>query len=610
MKRSVAAITAYFAIMTPAFAQDGGALYSQRCASCHEGGQVARAPARDVIAALAPERIVAALETGTMRIQGETLTAEQRRAIAAYLSTTRPVPAAAANAPAGGPRCEGAGPVRATASDWRAWGMTPANDRFQPKPGFLAAQAFNLKLKWAFGFDGENAAAANPTIVGDRVLVGSGSGRVYALGLKDGCQHWMFKADGGVRAAIVVGDTEDGATVAYFGDVRAFVYSVDASTGALRWKKQIDTHRAARVTGSPVLYHGRLYVPVSSVEEGIGGQPTYECCTFRGSIVALDPATGDELWRTYMITEAPTPRAKNAKGAQLWGPSGAAVWSAPTVDAATKSLYVATGDAYSMPAAPTTDAIVALDLETGAIKWVSQATAGDAFTMACGTADTTNCPEKAGPDHDFGQSPILVTLANGKRIIVAGQKSGVVHGFDPDQRGKKLWSTTVGRGGELGGIEWGSASDGTNMYVPLSDITFKEPALRQRGGLNAEVGGGLFALRLTDGKQAWLSRPNGCGDKPSCSPALSAPAAAIPGAVFGGSIDGHFRAFATTDGHVLWDFDTARDFDTVNGVKARGGSIDVGGAAIANGVVVTTSGYGQWGGMRGNVLLVFSIDGR
>jgi polyvinyl alcohol dehydrogenase (cytochrome) len=601
---------AIVAMAAPAFAQDGGALYSQHCASCHEGGQIARAPARDIIAAFAPERIVAALETGTMRVQGETLTAEQRRAIATYLSTVRPVPAAAANADLAGPRCEGASPLRTTASDWRAWGVTPANDRFQPKPGFAAAQAANLKLKWAFGFDGENAAAANPTIAGDRVLVGSGSGRVYALGLKDGCQHWMYKADGGVRAAIVVGGTGNGATAAYFGDVRAFVYSVDASTGALRWKRQIDTHRAARVTGSPVLYGGRLYVPVSSVEEGIGAQPTYECCTFRGSIVALDPATGDELWRTYMIAEPPAPRAKNAKGTQLWGPSGAAVWSAPTVDAVTKSLYVATGDAYSMPAAPTTDAIVALDLETGAIKWVSQATAGDAFTMACGTADTTNCPEKAGPDHDFGQSPILVTLGNGKRVIVAGQKSGVVHGFDPDQRGKKLWSTTVGRGGELGGIEWGSASDGTNMYVPLSDITFKEPALRQRGGLNAEAGGGLFALRLTDGKQAWLSRPNACAEKPSCSPALSAPAAAIPGAVFGGSIDGHFRAFASTDGHVLWDFDTARDFDTVNGVKARGGSIDVGGAAIANGVVVTTSGYGQWGGMRGNVLLVFSVDGK
>jgi polyvinyl alcohol dehydrogenase (cytochrome) len=594
----------------PAYAQDGAALYSQRCASCHEGGQVARAPAREIIAALTPDRIVAALETGTMRVQGESLTPDQRRSIAAYLSTARPVPAPVAGAgPAAGPSCSPGSALRTTANDWRAWGVTPANDRFQRQPGFSSAQAPDLKLKWAFGFDGENAAAANPTIVGDRVFVGSGSGRVYALGLKDGCLHWMFKADGGVRAAVVVGDSQNGSTAAYFGDIRAFVYSVDATTGALRWKKQVDSHRAARVTGSPVLYGGRLYVPVSSIEEAIGAQASYECCTFRGSIVALDPATGDVMWRSYMIADAPSARGKNAKGVQLWGPSGAAVWSAPTVDARTKSLYVATGDAYSMPAAPTTDAIVALDLESGAFKWASQATADDAFTMACGTADTTNCPEKEGPDHDFGQSPILVALANGKRVIVAGQKSGVVHGFDPDQRGKKLWSTTVGRGGALGGVEWGSASDGQNMYVPLSDIGFKGPQFG-RGGLNSEVGGGMFALRIADGQQAWLSRPNACGDKPSCSPALSAPAAAIPGAVFGGSIDGHFRAFATSDGRVLWDFDTAREFDTVNGIKARGGSIDVGGAAIANGMVLTTSGYGQWGGMRGNVLLAFSVDGK
>ena len=615
MSRALVAVCAWVSMLlaAPAYAQEGAALYAQRCASCHEGGQVARAPARDVIAALTPDRIVGALESGTMRVQGETLTPEQRRAIAAYLSISRPAPSAGpAAAPVAGPRCEAGSSLRPSSADWRAWGVTPANDRFQRQPGFSSAQAAGLKLRWAFGFDGENAAAANPTIVGDRVFVGSGSGRVFALGLKDGCIHWTFKADGGVRAAITVGDARDAAShpTAYFGDMRAMLYSVDAVTGELHWKKQMEEHRSARITGSPVLYNGKLYVPLSSSEEGIGGQPSYGCCTFRGSVAAIDPATGDLIWRTYMIAEAATPRAKNAKGTQLFGPSGAAVWSSPTVDAVTRSLYVATGDAYSTPAAPTTDAIVALDIDTGAIKWATQVTAGDAFNMACGTADTTNCPEKAGPDHDFGQSPILVTLPGGKRLIVAGQKSGVVHGFDPDQNGKKLWSTTVGRGGELGGIEWGSASDGQNMYVPLSDITFKEAAQRGRGGLNPEVGGGLFAIRLADGKQAWLSRPNGCGDKPSCSPALSAPAAAIPGAVFGGSIDGHFRAFATSDGHVLWDFDTARDFDTVNGVKARGGSIDVGGAAIANGVVVTTSGYPQWGGMRGNVLLAFSVDGR
>ena len=333
---------------------------------------------RDVIASLPPERIVGALETGTMRVQGETLTPPQRRAIAAYLSTVRPAPAAAAGAPNGGPRCDAAAPLRPSANDWRAWGVTPANDRFQRQPGFTSAQVPRLTLKWAFGFEGENAAAANPTIVGERVFVGSGSGRVFALGVKDGCVHWTFKADGGVRAAITIGDAADAAShpTAYFGDLRGMLYSVDAVTGELRWKKKLDEHRAARISGSAVLYGGRLYVPLSSGEEGIGAIALYECCTFRGSIVALDPATGEQLWRTYMITEAPTPRAKNARGAQLWGPSGAAVWSAPTIDAATRSLYVATGDAYSLPAAPMTDSVVALDLESGAIKWATQVTAG------------------------------------------------------------------------------------------------------------------------------------------------------------------------------------------------------------------------------------------
>ena len=601
-------VLAFVSFVPGAAAQpSGAALYAAHCQQCHEAGGAARVPPRDVIAALTVDRIVASLETGVMRVQGEALTAEERRAIATYLSTVRSDAAPAASAP----RCETAPEVRLDDSGWRAWGATLANDRNQRRPGFTAAQVPALKLKWAYGFDGENAAAANPTIAGDVVYVGSASGRVHALGLKNGCVLWTFKADGAVRGAIAIGEADAGAgPSAYFGDLRANIYSVDARTGELRWRKKLDEHRAARITGSPVLYRGRLFVPIASAEEGVGALPAYECCTFRGSVVALNAATGEQVWRTFTIGEPATPRAKNAKGVQLWGPSGAAVWSAPTIDAQTNSMYIATGDAYSEPAPPTSDAVAALDLDTGRIKWSVQATAGDAFTMACGTADTTNCPQKAGPDHDFGQSAVLVALGGGRRVLLAGQKSGVVHAFDPDHEGRKLWSATIGRGGELGGIEWGSATDGVLMFVPLSDITFKDPKARGRGGLSSEVGGGLFALRVADGKQAWMARPNGCGDRPSCSPALSAPAAVAAGAIFSGSIDGHFRAFSTSDGRVLWDFDTAREFETVNGAKGTGGSIDVGGPAIANGVVVTTSGYGQWGGMRGNVLLVFSPDGK
>lgn len=587
----------------PAAAQDGAALYAQHCASCHDGGAT-RAPGRDIISALPSDSIVASLETGNMRMQGEALSSVQRRAIATFLSTVRTGAAPAAPV---GPRCETSAfvPSASSAAPWSSWGVTPANDRFQRKPSLTADQVPALKVKWAFGFDGENAAAAQPTVAGGRVFVGSASGRVYSVGLRDGCLHWTFKADAGVRGAVLVDDR-----TAYFGDLRASMYAVDVATGELKWKKQIDDHRSARISGSAVLYNGKLYIPVASGEEGIGAQPTYECCTFRGSVVALDPATGERVWRTYTIGEQPKPQSKNARGTQMWGPSGAGVWSAPTIDPVTKSLYVGTGDSYSQPAAPTSDAIVALDLDSGAIKWVQQTTAGDAFNMACIGTDRTNCPDKAGPDHDFGQPPILVTLSNGKRMLVAGQKSATVYGFDPDRNGQKVWSTTIGRGGELGGIEWGSSSDGENIYIPLSDLTFKDIKTLGRGGLDSSIAGGLFAIRVSDGKRVWVARPNGCADKPSCSPALSAPSAVIPGAVFSGSIDGHFRAFSTTDGKVLWDFDTARDFDTVNGVKARGGSIDVGGAAVVDGVVLTTSGYGTWGGMRGNVLLAFSVDGR
>jgi polyvinyl alcohol dehydrogenase (cytochrome) len=174
-----------------------------------------------------------------------------------------------------------------------------------------------------------------------------------------------------------------------------------------------------------------------------------------------------------------------------------------------------------------------------------------------------------------------------------------------------LWSTRIGRGGALGGIEWGSAADGENIYVPLSDIAFTRPGLGDSGlAPNATVGGGLFAIRLADGKQVWHTPSPGCGSRPNCSPAQSAPTALIDGVVFSGSLDAHLRGYSTKDGSIVWDFDTAQEFATVNGVKARGGSIDVGGPAIANGILLTTSGYALWGGLGGNVLLAFSVDGK
>jgi polyvinyl alcohol dehydrogenase (cytochrome) len=589
-------------LMSPTLhAQDGAAVYAQRCATCHDStAATSRAPRRDVLSVLTADRIVSALESGLMRQQGESMTPADRRAVASYLSATSASPATAT-----APSCGSGDPFEPAAGDWNGWGVSLTNSRFQATPGLAATQVPQLTLKWAFGFDGEASAATQPVVVGGRVFVGSGSGRVFALGLHDGCTHWSFKADAGVRAAVTVARTAQGLS-AFVADLRATVYSLDASTGQLRWKRRVEEHRASRISGSPVVVDGRIYVPVSSGEEAVAAQPGYECCSFRGSVVALDAQSGEVLWKTYMIADTPKPVGKNTAGTAILGPAGAAVWSAPTVDAKTGTLIVATGDAYTHPAAATTDAVVALDMKSGAIRWSRQLLADDAWNMACGSNDATNCPENEGPDADFGQPPILVTLPSGKRVLTLGQKSAMVYGLDPDNEGEVIWRRRIGRGGMIGGAEWGSASDDTRVYVPLSDLTFKNEAVRGRGGLSPEAGGGVFALDVATGTLAWAARPPRCGAD-NCSPAQASPASVIPGAVFEGSLDGHLRAYATDDGRVIWDVDTAREFTTVNGVKATGGSIDVGGAAIARGFVLTTSGNPTWGGSRGNVLLAYGL---
>jgi polyvinyl alcohol dehydrogenase (cytochrome) len=493
---------------------------------------------------------------------------------------------------------------------WNGWGNDAANTRFQNEKaaGLTAAQVPTLTLKWAFGFSGATSASGQPTVAGGRVFVGNLNRMVYSLDAKTGCTHWSFQADGGVRTAIsiarvpVAGVTR---TLAMFGDLRATVYGIDAQTGAMVWKIKVDDHAYARITGAPSFANGRLYVPVSSFEESPGARANYPCCTFRGSVVALDAATGKQIWKTFMIPEEPKIVGKNSAGTPLWKPAGAAIWNSPTIDAANNTMYVATGNAYTTPAAPTTDAVVALNMTTGAIQWVQQATPNDVFVIGC-KPGVENCPDDVGPDHDFGNSAILKALPGGRRVLVLGQKSGVVYGIAPDEKGKVIWQHRAGKGGPLGGIEWGSAADDQNIYVPVSDVVVPSAT----GGFDPTVvAGGLFAIRLSTGERIWQTPPPTltCKSGPGCSSAQSAAISVMPGVVFSGSVDGHFRAYSTADGKIIWDFDTMRPFETVNGVKAEGGSIDGAGPVIAGGLVLTNSGYGQWRGKPGNVLLAFGL---
>jgi polyvinyl alcohol dehydrogenase (cytochrome) len=455
-----------------------------------------------------------------------------------------------------------------------------------------------LRLKWAFGFPDASSAWAPPTVSGGRVFVGSQNGTVYALSNSSGCVWWTFSAAGGVRTAVAVGasDPATGRTALYFGDTAAQAYAIDADTGRQLWVRKVEEHPLARITGSPTLYQGRLYVPVSSYEESQGADARYACCTFRGSVVALDAATGAVAWKTYMIPEEPRPRGTSTAGVTLWGPSGSAIWSAPTVDPARGALYVATGNAYSGPAHPSSDAVVALDLSTGAIRWMRQATPGDVYLTGCRSGNP-NCPDRNGPDLDFGSPPMLARSAAGRDLLVIGQKSGIGFAMDPDKAGEIVWQYRAGQGGVLGGIEWGSAVDGERAYFAVSDMLSPQP-------------GGLHAVALATGERVWAAPPAAvkCAAGRGCNAAQSAAVTAIPGAVFSGSNDGALRAYSTADGSVVWEFDTNREFQSVNGVAARGASMIGPGPAIAGGMIYVNSGYGAFGGRPGNVLLAFGVD--
>ncbi|WP_245315315.1 PQQ-binding-like beta-propeller repeat protein, partial [Bradyrhizobium neotropicale] len=551
----------------PARAQDGAALYARHCAQCHDTADAqSRVPGRSALQAMSYENVLGALATGSMAGIAKERSDDERRAIAAFVTGKTATNSTAADAEGRCSQQTARFPQAIDGPRWNGWGVDTSNSRFQPTEmaGLSAEQVPRMRLKWAYAFPGASLSFAAPTVVGGLLFIGGTDRKVRALDAKSGCTVWTFATDAAVRAAISFAPLAGSDQFAiFFGDLKANAYAVNALTGALIWKVKVEEHPAARITGAPTLHSGVLYVPVSSIEEVAGSQPSYECCTFRGSVVALDAASGKTVWQAYTIPEVPHPTEKNSKGTQLFGPSGASVWSAPTIDPKRNAVYVATSNSYSNPPAVTADAILAFELATGKLIWKQQATPKDAYIVACFTADKTNCPEDHGPDHDFGQSPILVNLHDGKRLLVIAQKSGVVHALDPDDGGKILWQTRVGKGGALGGSEWGSAADGKRIYVANSDVRFLRDGTRR---LDSTQGGGLFGLDLETGKIEMEVPPVPCGDRPQCSPALSAAVSLIPGVVFSGSVSGFLRAYAAADGKLLWEFDTAQDYTAVNGI--------------------------------------------
>jgi polyvinyl alcohol dehydrogenase (cytochrome) len=470
-----------------------------------------------------------------------------------------------------------------------------------------------LELKWAFGFAGDVTAFAAPTVLQGTLFVGSAGGTVQALDSKTGCLYWQYDAGGPVRSAMTVA-TEGARTTLVFSDLLGWTYALDARTGKPEWKKRVEDHEATRLTASPAVYEGVAFIPAASWEETRSLDPKYKCCTFRGSVTALRVRDGSVVWKTYLV-DKPTKTGVTAGGTETYGPSGVGVWSSPTIDASRGVLYVTTGDNYSRPATALSDAVLALDLKTGHVVWSQQATPNDVWNSAC-PVNGANCPEESGPDYDFGSSAMLVRTSDGRDVLLGGQKSGMVFALDPTKKGKVLWQYRVGKGSSLGGVQWGMASDGRNVYAAVSDLVrlpsaTAGPAPVGNGQLDPVLGGGLTSLRVSDGAKVWFAASTPCKPpRAGCSPAQPGAVTAIQGAVFSGSMDGHIRAFSTDNGRLLWDFDTVKSYTTVNGVPGYGGSLDGAGPVVVGDMVFVNSGYPRFGGGPGNVLLAFGTSDR
>ncbi|WP_327456143.1 PQQ-binding-like beta-propeller repeat protein [Phenylobacterium sp.] len=622
----------------PSAPNAGEQIYQQRCKSCHEGG-AERAPTPADLARRSKDDIVNALTSGIMAPMAAGLTQADKEAVAGYLTAAKtPAPPAAAGrgdvempqiAITGGPKttdpmCKGPAPaIKSAVGDWSSMGVDDRSSRFQRHPGLTAAEAPKLKLKWAFSMAG----GGQPAVVGDWLWVTNRSGKFYALDAKSGCVRWVVSDLVSRTTPVVIrSPISPSGWATFIGQSDRLVRAFDAQTGKELWRSpELESHKISLLTGSPVVAGDKLLVPISSIEEAAAMSRSYVCCTFRGSLAALDIKTGKMLWKTPTISE-PLQKSRESEGKTLTGPAGAAVWAAPSLDLKRGLVYIVTGDSYTDVPTIGPDSVMAIEIATGKIRWQHQVTQKDNFVMGCGPASKSgNCPTPLGPDVDFGATPILMTLKGGQQVLVAGQKSGMAYGFDPDN-GKLIWQQRLGEGSALGGIEWGIGADDRKVYIPVSDFgQVASEGRPMRPGAPAQAPGrpGLNAVDPATGKVIWFTpapkapchyasdgaRESRCIRSQSAAPAI------IPGLVFEGALDGWFRAYDAATGKIVWEYSTtAQTYETLNGIKGQpGGGIDGMGPTVANGMVYIVSGNNgaaRVGSNGVNVLLAFSVDGK
>src|SRR5262245_28745807 len=585
-------------------AELAGQVFATRCAACHAKGDLTPLP--NQLKKLSPKEIYAALRHGVMQEYALGLDDGTMHALAQFLGD----PDAERKRPANGGAtlCSGNKSISNSTPAWPGWSLDTSNTRYVAR-SLSTPEVQGLRLKWAFVFPDTQAfkGAANPLAVVDgRVYVGSLNKWVYALDAQSGCAYWTFEAEGRVRSNVAVAEG-----IVTFADLLANVYALDAHTGKELWRQRAEIQSTARITGSVTVHNGYVYVPVSAIQEALSIRPDLSCCTFNGSVVAYELKTGKRVWQTYMIEQPLRYLGKNAKGANRYGPSGVPIFGAPTIDAKRGVLYVGTGNQHTEPFVPESDAVVALDLKTGAKRWVTtlapeQFGGKDIYHIGCeewSPAKREGCsPEnpKGQGDRDFAAPVMLVKRNDRKDVLVAGSKDGMLYALDPDAQGKVVWKVRVGKGGELGGIEYGMASDGQLVYAPVVDWNVGEKA-----------DGALNAVDLMTGQVRWRTPApqDGCtGKAASCVNGLASPATVVGEIVFSGGLDGVLRAYDRREGAVVWSYDAVRPYKGVNGLEGSGGAFGMGGVTIVGDMVYVMSGLEVYNlALGGNVLLAFEL---
>ncbi len=493
------------------------------------------------------------------------------------------------------------------------FGFDKRNQRHLTKQqaGLSKADLGNLELAWALAFPRATTVRAQSAVVGTTLFMPVAEApQMIALDIAgEPCIKWVYSTDLPLRTGVGYGSLPgSNRKVLVFADVAAQVHLVDAATGAQIWRRRVGMWGLSNTTGTPVIHGDRVFVPLSASEINVGADEKYECCKTHGAVLALDVRSGEIIWTAHTMEDA-KPVRDRGDGKMMWGPSGAPIWNSPSIDEKRGVLYVGTGEATSAPAANTTDAILAIGLKDGKIRWQFQATENDIFLTGCmNRRNGLNCPKEGQfRDVDFGASTILAKRSNGKDILLAGQKSGTLWALDPDDQGKVLWKRDFGTGSPIGGIHRGIAFDGERVFAPIHN--FPRP-----DGKDPNQTPALHGVKVDTGEVLWsYESPSDCGGDRSTrvnnckgSIGLSGAPTVIDGAVIQGSVDGYFRVFDAATGAVLFQYDTARSYETVNGVPGKGGSIDNASIVAANGYVFVNSGYGLMGGQTaGNVFLAF-----